>query len=355
MSEYRGTIVIGAVLAVALVAGLAVALNSLVPGNSSIVTSTSTSPGSSLTSWFGPESPPAGCGNASTRGGFTGWGYRDDVQSSWPRQGGTACIYTYLQNTGNESTSLPTNESIVVTSYTTPPVVYFQSECVAPPYSGSFGANSSGWNCVALWNTSNGYNATSMVGAPVAAEYQAMVTVHFADSPLVILGGNNIYVERETSATTASSPSGPSCGGPDFKLLTPMQNGSIYLKVVTDQGSVITNNGTVFVTHEVPAASGVSGGKADYCLRLSGNATGYMELAANDGLPQTGSYNMTLAAGYNQGSGYVATIPAFTVPSNATTYVTVSVPSGDVTIVTSVQGSSPVTTTTTATSIKNGG
>lgn len=64
---------------------------------------------------------------------------------------------------------------------------------------------------------------------------------------------------------------------------------------------------------------------------------------------------MTLAAGYNQGSGYVATIPAFTVPSNATTYVTVSVPSGDVTIVTTVQGSGPVTTTTTAMSIKNGG
>jgi hypothetical protein len=335
-------------------------LNSFLPANVATSTSQSTNistptPVLNVTSWFGTESPPAGCGNASTRGGFVGEGWRDDVQSSWPQRGGNVCIYTYLQNTGNGSTSLPTNESLVVTSAATPGVVYFQSECVAPPYSGSFSANSSGWNCVALWNTANGYNATDMVGASVAAEYQVLVKVHFSDSPLVILSGNNIYVELDTTATTASSASaassasGPSCGGPDFKLLTPAQNGSLYLKVVTDQGSVITNNGTVFVTHTVPAAAGISGGTSTYCLRLEGNATGYLELAANDSLPTAGSYNLTLFAGYNQGPGYRGAIPSFTVQPDTTVYVTLSVPSGEVTVVSCAQGNYCSTTTTTAT------
>lgn len=339
-------------------------LNSFLPANVATSTTQSTSistptPVLNVTSWFGTESPPVGCGNATTRGGFVGEGWRDDVQSSWPQRGGDACIYTYLQNTGNESASLPTNESLVVTSAATPGVVYFQSECVAPPSSGSFGANSSGWNCVALWNTANGYNATDMVGASVPAEYQILVKIHFADSPLVISSGNNIYVELNTTATTASSASGPSCGGPDFKLLTPAQNGSIYLKVVTDQGSVITSNGTVdngtvFVTHTVPAASGHSGGKAGYCLHLNGNGTGYMELAAKDGLSQTGSYNMTLSAGYNQGPGYEGTIPSFTVQPDTTVYVTVSVPSGVVTVVSCASGNNCSTSTTTATTSSGG-
>lgn len=350
MAEYKGRITIGAILAVAAVVVLAFELNYFVPTNAPHGSSTLSVSGSSLTSWFGTESPPAGCGNASTRGGFAGEGWRDDIQSSWTQEGGNACIYTYLQNTGNDSTSLPTNESIVVTSYTQPSVVYFQTECVAPPYPGSFGPNSNGWNCVALWNTAN---------APIASgptEYYVTVKVYFSNSPVVILSGNNIYVEGSATTTaTTSRGLGLACGGADFELLAPVQNGSIYLRVVTNQGSPMTNNGTVFVTHTAAPASGASGGEGHYCLRLNGNATGYMELAADDGLPTTGSYNLTLFAGYDQGAGYQATIPSFTVQPNTTTYVTIYVPSGEVSIVDIPQGGAPVTTTTTASSIGNEG
>jgi hypothetical protein len=59
---------------------------------------------------------------------------------------------------------------------------------------------------------------------------------------------------------------------------------------------------------------------------------------------------------FNQGPGYVATIPSMQVHPNSTVYVMVSVPSGMVTVVTSNEGSSAVTTmTTSATTIKNGG
>jgi hypothetical protein len=346
VSEYAGRIAIGAIVAVAFAVGLGFELMTYAPGGNTSTGTLATSSALNASSWFGTESPPAGCGNATTRGGFVGWGYRDDVQSSWPlERGSNACIYTYLQNTGNQSTSLPTNESLVVTNIRTPGVVYFQSECVAPPYSGSFGANSSGWNCVVFWNTANAYNVTGLV------EYQVAVRVQFSNSPLVIRSGDNLYVGEENTGTTASSHPGPSCGGPIFKLLTPAQNGSIYLKVVTDQGFVITNNGpvdngTVFVTHTGPAASG---GKADYCLRLGGNGTGYMELAANDGLPQTGSYNLTLFAGYSEGPGFQGTIPPSTVQPDTIVYVTVSVPSGEVTTMTCARGGDCTNTTTTAT------
>jgi hypothetical protein len=70
----------------------------------------------------------------------------------------------------------------------------------------------------------------------------------------------------------------------------------------------------------------------------------------------SGYYNVTLMAGYNQGPGYLATIPSIQVHPNSTIYVAVSVPSGVVTVVTSNEGSSAATTkTTSATTIKNGG
>jgi hypothetical protein len=155
------------------------------------------------------------------------------------------------------------------------------------------------------------------------------------------------------STTTSSTAVSASCGGPVFTVLNPSQNGSLYLKVITDQGSLV-NNGSVAVTHTVPAGNGTSGGIANYCLHFEANGTGYLKLSANDGLLPVGAYNLTLWAGYNQGPGYVATIPPFTVQPNATVYVTVSIPSGEVYVVTSTQGSSLTTTTTTsATSIMN--
>jgi hypothetical protein len=310
-------------------------------------------------SWFGDSPPPSGCGNTTVMGTSLVQGYRLEVRSppqvvaqTSAAQGVAVCIYTSLQNLKNASTSLPVNESLTVTNALTPGAVYFQGLCQAPPYSGSFGPNGTTWNCAFYWNTSNAYNYTGSVA------YQIGVVASFSNPSTLVNGGSNIIVRggsfAPTTATTTATTANYECGGPVFRLLPPAQNGSIYLKIVTDQGSVTTNNGTLFVTHTVPASSEASGGKANYCLRLNGNATGYMELAANDGLPQTGSYNLTLFAGYNGGPGYQGTIPSLTVQPDTTVYVTLSVPSGEVTVVSCAQGNSCTTTTTTSTPSSGG-
>jgi hypothetical protein len=129
------------------------------------------------------------------------------------------------------------------------------------------------------------------------------------------------------------------CGNAIFPVLGQQENGSIFLKILTDQGSVVTN-GSVLVTHSV------SVNRTTYCLRLEPNANGFVELA-NDGLPQTGIYNLTFAAGYDQGPGTWASVYLFSVQPNTSVYVTVSVPSREAQIVTSTTGNSTVTTVTT--------
>ena len=132
------------------------------------------------------------------------------------------------------------------------------------------------------------------------------------------------------------------CGSAVFPVLGQEENGSIFLKILTDQGSLVTN-GSVLVTHSV------SGNRTTYCLRLEPSATGFIELA-NDGLPQAGTYNLTFAAGYDQGPGTLASVYLFSVQPNTTIYVTVSVPSRVAQIVTSTTGISTVTTVTTTAS-----
>jgi len=130
-----------------------------------------------------------------------------------------------------------------------------------------------------------------------------------------------------------------SCGNAVFPVLGQQGNGSIFLKILTDQGSLVTN-GSVLVTHSVSA------NRTTYCLRLEPNANGFVELA-NDGLPQAGIYNLTFAAGYDQGPGTWASVYLFSVQPNTSIYVTVSVPSRETQIVTSTTGNSTVTTVTT--------
>jgi hypothetical protein len=130
-----------------------------------------------------------------------------------------------------------------------------------------------------------------------------------------------------------------SCGNAVFPLLGQQENGSIFLKILTDQGSLVTN-GSVLVTHSVSA------NRTTYCLRLEPNANGFVELA-NDGIPQAGVYNLTFAAGYDQGPGTWASVYLFSVQPNTSIYVTVSVPSREAQVVTSTTGNSAVTTVTT--------
>jgi hypothetical protein len=155
-----------------------------------------------------------------------------------------------------------------------------------------------------------------------------------------------------SSSGTGSSSISPSpnyCGTPGFRVETSLQNGMVFLKVATDQG-VNVGNGSVLVTHSVPALNGSSAPTTDsYCLRLDPFGSGELGLAANDSLPPTGSYNLTLIAGYDQGLGYQGIVPKFVVQPDMTVVVTVTVPSGGVNIATSA-GNTTVTTTTSATS-----
>jgi hypothetical protein len=176
--------------------------------------------------------------------------------------------------------------------------------------------------------------------------------------PATTTSSSSTSTTRTTS--TATTFTIPTCYETLDTVINPAPRGTVYMKVVTNQGADITN-GTLFVTQSGTIDSG--GREAGYCIKLSDvNGTGYLQLAGNATFIVTGYYNVTLMAGYNQGPWYLATIPLIQVPpnSNSTVYVTVSVPSGVVTVVTSSsssnEGSSSnttvTTTTTSATTIK---
>jgi hypothetical protein len=121
------------------------------------------------------------------------------------------------------------------------------------------------------------------------------------------------------------------CGGPTNTLLNPAPKGTVYMKVVNDQGTVITN-GSLSVTQSGNLTNGERGDTNGYCISMGDvNGTGYLQLGAiNMTLPDrgfiaSGYYNVTLVAGYDQGPWYLATIPSIQVNPNSTIYVTVSV------------------------------
>jgi hypothetical protein len=96
----------------------------------------------------------------------------------------------------------------------------------------------------------------------------------------------------------------------------------------------------VFATHQSSASN--NRGSADYCISLSGdtNSTGFMQISdtgalysGGDGLPLGGAYNFTVAAGYG-GKSFQVAIPQIVVHSGVITYITISVPSDEVTQVT---------------------
>jgi hypothetical protein len=84
----------------------------------------------------------------------------------------------------------------------------------------------------------------------------------------------------------------PTCYETLDTVLNPAPEGTVYMKVVTDQGAVITN-GTLFVTQMGTVGGG--GQEANYCIRLGDvNGTGYLQLAANATFLTSGYYNETL-------------------------------------------------------------
>jgi len=306
------------------------------------------------TTWFGNGAPPSECSNSTVMSYSMVDGYRLEIYS--PSQpvpaGGGLCIHTRLLNLDNSSTSLPANETLMVTSSSTPGFDYFQAVCFPASHPGSFGPNGTSWNCAASWNTADYAHPAN--SAPPDA-YQVLVVARLSNSSTVVTGSSNIHLLlSEESSTTSNTASRFGCPGP-FKLESPTQNSSLFLRIVTGQGSVIpANNGTVFVTHTAPASANGQSGTWNYCLRLEGNSTGYTPLVGNGTLPAAGSYNMTLFAGYGQGPGYQGSIPAVNVEPNSTVYVTITVPSGEVTILDCPEAGACSTTTSTATTLSGG-
>jgi hypothetical protein len=369
MSEYAGRIAVGAIVAVTIAVSLGFALYNYVPNGPGAVSSSSTTGATSnVASWVGSsEAPPTNCGDLTNAGsGLNNEGYNETTYATENVPfGGNVCIYTYVVNMSNETASLPTGESIQIKYANTPGVLYYEGECAPPPTLVSFGPNSPGWNCLMTWNTANGFNGTAahpvVMGLSDPDEFQGEVYLHMSNSATFAVGTVTVYlaqVTTTTSTTASSTTSRYHCGGPTFKLESPLQNGSnpagnLFMRVVTDQGSVINfdtlpNNGTVFVTHTVP---GGDNPVPNYCIRLEDNATGYMPLMVNG--PLAGSYNVTIFAGYANGPGYQGTIPSITVQPVERAYFTISVPSGTVTVV-ECTGSTCTTTTTSATALGGG-
>jgi hypothetical protein len=102
--------------------------------------------------------------------------------------GSSVCILVYLQNLYSQSTSLPSVETVKVTSVNnsgSTGLIFYEFSCSVPgSYNGSFGPNSTGWGCVAAWDTSKPFNGL----LPTAASpdtYEAIVTISMADSTVI--------------------------------------------------------------------------------------------------------------------------------------------------------------------------
>ena len=155
------------------------------------------------------------------------------------------------------------------------------------------------------------------------------------------------------SATITNIPTCVFLNGDTHVAYPPIQSGPIFLKVVTDQGSLVTN-GTVYASQRLSLSDW--NGSADYCLALSydTNSTGYMQvgapadvMAGGDGLSlSAGVYNYTVIAQYGANQSFKVAMTDIVIQANMTTYITISIPSGEVTTITCGQGNSCTTATT---------
>jgi len=175
---------------------------------------------------------------------------------------------------------------------------------------------------------------------------------------------NGTRLPTPYTSSTATIRNIPTCvflNGDIHVAYPPLQSGPIFLRVVTDQGGALVKNGTVYASHRLSVSDWQ--GSADYCLALSydTNSTGYMDIAdatvgMPGGMPVGGVYNYTLVAQYGANQSSRIVIPDIVVQSNMTTYLTVSVPSGQVTVTTVTCNQAGVSCTeSTSTSTAKGG
>ena len=163
-------------------------------------TSTSSLKNSSVigTAWFGPESSPSSCGSMSKSGSFSADpGYTTTIylptgnppgENQYPL-GSTICILVYLQNLHSQNTSLPSVETVKITSNNNSAstgLIFYEFTCSVPgSYNGSFGPNSTGWGCVAAWDTSKPFNGILPTASSPNYVYEVIVTISMADSTVI--------------------------------------------------------------------------------------------------------------------------------------------------------------------------
>jgi hypothetical protein len=103
--------------------------------------------------------------------------------------GSTICILVYLQNLYSQSTALPSVETVKVTSNNNSAstgLIFYEFSCSVPgSYNGSFGPNSTGWGCVAAWDTSKPFNGILPTASSPDYVYEAIVTITMADSTVI--------------------------------------------------------------------------------------------------------------------------------------------------------------------------
>ncbi len=156
----------------------------------------------------------------------------------------------------------------------------------------------------------------------------------------------------ESSSVTTSGNWCTYLDGLRHYLQTPLPRGPIYMRVITDQGAIVTN-GTVFASNR----AGVTDwqGSDNYCVYLSAdtNATGFMQVTETL-FGQGGVYNFTVVANYGANQSARVAIPDIVVQPHTVSYLTVSIPSGQVTMVTVTCNPGEACSTATATSSKGG-
>jgi len=139
-----------------------------------------------------------------------------------------------------------------------------------------------------------------------------------------------LTTQGSTTATASYLTfSSPTIGGPQGACISPGAEGRpVFLRVISSQGAV--KNGTIEVTQDAGNC-----GSATYEMPLTPNATGYMELPDNPPIPGIGSYSISLTATYGANKIYSTNVSEIELEPIFQIIVTISIPSGGVTVVNS--------------------
>jgi hypothetical protein len=311
MSEYAGKIAVGAIVAVAVAVGLGFELSNYIPNNSS-----STSANVSLTS----SSASFTCTGGSYRG--TTWMLTYNLTDGRISGPGSPCGRTDVPK-GMGAMDVTTNPDL--------PIML-----------------ANGWSNAFYVNLTS-RQITQIRGVTFSPDYMQA----FYDGQRII-NGTMLPTPYFSLVTTVSNRLCTYLDGTTHVQLTPLKSGPIYLSVVTAQGLPV-NNGTIYVSNRVNATYWQ--GSNNYCMLLSANPNGrgFMQVTENDTRLGHGVYNFTIVAEYGANQAFKVAIHDIAVQPNDTTYVTISIPSGEVKTVTISCNQANSCTQSTSTSSSKGG